>query len=165
MHMSKPYTLIIGVGNEWASDDGVGPEVVRRVLQAWTARGRNATREVGFRVMARPDLSLLDLMAETDHLVIVDAVVGGAEPGTLHRQAWRPGMMASKGVERASSHGLGVEELLQMAAALGKLPGRVELWGIEIASAEPGQGLTPAVARAVDDIATELQDALLAELR
>jgi hydrogenase maturation protease len=149
-------TLVLGIGNEWAADDGVGPAVVRRVQQEWHTRGRNATREVGFVVMARPDLSLLDHLADARRLIIVDAVVGGAAPGTLHRQVWRPGATESRGVERASSHGFGVEELLQMAAALGKLPPLVELWGIEIASTEPGSGLTPAVARATEQTAREL---------
>ena len=157
MHTMTPHTLILGIGNEWARDDGVGPEVVRRVQQSWLARGSNATREVGFVAMARPDLSLLDLMAETDYLVIVDAVVSGAEPGTLHWQLWKMGVAASRGVERASSHGFGVEELLQMARALGKLPERVELWGIEIACTAPGRGLTPAVARAADALVSKLE--------
>ncbi len=149
-------TLILGVGNDWASDDGAGPAVVRRVQKWWNARLRDAKREVGFQVLARPDLSLLDLMARYDEVIIVDAVVSGAAPGTLHRQVWEKGMLGDKGVARASSHGFGLRELLQMAASLGKLPTRVELWGVAIASTEPGQGLTPQVARAVDDFAAEL---------
>ena len=153
-------TLVLGIGNEWATDDGVGPQVVRRVQQSWAVRGRNATREVGFVVMARPDLSLLEHLTGVHRLIVVDAVVSGAAPGTLHRQVWRPGATESRGVERASSHGFGVAELLQMAAALGKLPRLVELWGIEIASTEPGAGLTPTVARAADEIAAQLRGTL-----
>jgi hydrogenase maturation protease len=161
MHTVTPYTLILGIGNEWASDDGVGPEVVRRVQKWWEAHGSKASSEVGFRIMARPDLSLLDLMAETDHLIIVDAVVSDALPGALHRQPWKAEALASRGVERASSHGFGVGELLQMAASLGKLPDEVELWGIEIASTEPGQGLSPQVTAAIPDIINKLKTDLL----
>jgi hypothetical protein len=55
-------------------------------------------------------------------------------------ETWESGMLAARGVQRASSHGFGVRELLEMAEVMGKLPARVELWGIEIASTEAGQG-------------------------
>ena len=34
-------TLVVGIGNPWASDDGVGPEVVRRVQARWQEEGRD----------------------------------------------------------------------------------------------------------------------------
>ena len=152
--------LILGIGNAWASDDGVGPEVVRRAQARLVGLERNAASEVGFVIMARPDLALLDRLAGVDRLILVDGVVSGATPGTLHRRAWRPGLVEERGVERASSHGFGVKELLEMARALGKLPARVELWGVEITSAAPGQGLSPAVAGAVEEIVEQLVEAL-----
>ncbi len=117
--------------------------------------------EVGFVIMAQPDLSLLDLLADSEHVIIVDAVMSGAAPGTLHRQVWEAGTLGDRGVERASSHGFGVRELLAMARALGKLPPRVELWGVEAASTAPGQGLSPQVAQAVDHVVEELETRLL----
>ncbi len=152
--------LLLGIGNEWASDDGVGPEVVRRVKVWWEGLERNATGEVGFVIMAQPDLALLDLLADCDRVIIVDAVRSGARPGTLHRQAWEAGMLGDRGVERASSHGFGVRELLDMARALGKLPPRVELWGVEAASTAPGRGLTPRVDEAVESTAQALAEYL-----
>ena len=110
--------------------------------------------------MARPDLSLLDMMAHCQRLIIVDAVMSRAAPGTLHRREWRADAVESRGVERASSHGFGVGELLSMAAALDRLPPRVELWGIEIASTASGPGLTPAVERGVANAAAALQEEL-----
>ncbi|HEY80034.1 MAG TPA: hydrogenase maturation protease [Caldilineae bacterium] len=162
MDTPKPFSLLIlGIGNAWASDDGVGPEVVRRVQAWWNGLERNATGEVGFVIMAQPDLSLIDLMADCDQLIIVDGVMSGAKPGTWHRQVWRAGMLGEKGLARASSHGFGVKELLEMAEALGTLPARVELWGIEIALIAPGQGLSPEVAGAVDDVVRALEAWLL----
>ncbi len=149
-------TLIVGIGNEWASDDGVGPEVVRRLQGRWQKKGREPDTKVEFSILAQPDLSLLDRIAGYANLIVVDAVVSGQPPGTVHREMWEPGMLAARGVQRASSHGFGVRELLEMAAVMGKLPGRVELWGIELASTEPGQGLSVAVEGAVDGLVDAL---------
>ena len=156
-------TLVIGIGNEWASDDGVGPEVVRRLQGRWRENDREPDREIEFRTLVQPDLSLLDLLPDYTDLLVVDAVVSDALPGTIHREKWQPGALAARGVERASSHGFGVRELLEMGAVLGKLPARVELVGIEIASTEPGQGLSVEVAGAVDGVVEELMEMVRAE--
>ncbi len=156
-------TLILGIGNEWASDDGVGPEVVRRLQGRMQdpggipETGGAQAVAVDFRILAQPDLLLLDLLPGYTDLLVVDAVVSGSPPGTIHHEKWQPGALAARGVERASSHGFGVRELLEMAAVLGKLPARVELVGIEIASTEPGQGLSPEVKEAVDELVERLK--------
>ena len=158
-------SLVLGIGNEWSADDGAGPEVVRRVRSQWQHQGRGADQQVEFTVMARPDLSLLDRIAGYSHLIVVDAIVSHSPPGTIHREIWEPGALAARGVQRASSHGFGVRELLEMAAVMDKLPENVELWGIEIASTEPGQGLSREVAEAVDGVVESLMLRLALEDR
>lgn len=159
-------TLILGIGNEWASDDGVGPEVVRRLQGRMQdpggipETGGAQAAAADFRILAQPDLSLLDLLPGYTALLVVDAVVSASPPGTIHHEKWQPGALAARGVERASSHGFGVRELLEMGAVLGKLPTRVELWGIEIASTEPGRGLSAKVAGAVDGVVEALVERL-----
>ncbi len=150
------HTLILGIGNDWATDDGVGPQVVHHLQGWWNDHRQEFGNEVGFVTATQPDLILLDRIAECHRLIIVDAVVSGAPPGTLHHEVWRDDLLDDRGVERTSSHGFGVRELLTMAAVLNKLPQRVELWGVEIASTEPGQGLTPEVAQAAEVVVHEL---------
>ena len=151
-------TIVLGIGNEWASDDGVGPEVVRRLQDRWQEQDRDSKQTVEFSVIARPDLSLLDRIVGYTNLIIVDAVVSDQPPGIVHHEMWEPGVLEARGVQRASSHGFGVRELLEMAEVMGKLPERVELWGIEIASTEPGQGLSPAVAGAVEGVVVAVEE-------
>ncbi len=148
--------LILGIGNSWASDDGVGPEVVRRAQARLQEEGRDQMPAVEFKTMTQPDLGLLDLLPRCETLIVVDAVVSGAPAGTLHRELWRPGVLDTRGVERASSHGFGVREMLDMAVALNKLPQRVELWGIEIASTEAGKGLSKSVTESLPEIICRL---------
>lgn len=168
----------MGIGNAWASDDGIGPQIVDQLRSlyvdtqpdAWGKNGRgdklNVAPAVTFKTMPRPDVSLLDSFSGSDVLIVVDAVVGNTPPGTIHRQIWQPGLLDPRGVERASSHGFGVREVLDLAEKLGQLPNQVILWGIEVASTEPGQGLSPNVEAAlpniVDQLLTELQQLLIA---
>lgn len=153
--------LVVGIGNPWASDDGVGGEAVRCLrdrLAMTPAAGRPAARLLALR---QPDASLLDALGDCERLIVVDAVRSGAPPGTRHRVAWTPGCVEERGVARASSHGLGVRDLLELAAAMGRLPAHVELWGVEIASTQPGQGLTPEVARALPALVESLLAVML----
>jgi hydrogenase maturation protease len=152
--------LIAGIGNPWASDDGVGGEVVRRLQERLAAKPLAARPAVRLLALPRPDVALIDAIGDCERLIVVDAVRSGAPPGTLHRVAWAPGSVEDRGVARASSHGLGVREVLELAAAMDKLPARVELWGVEIVSTEPGQGLSPAVTAALPGLVERLLSAL-----
>jgi hydrogenase maturation protease len=149
---------IVGIGNPWAKDDGAGHAVVCQ-LQA-DGLGLSEDVSVELLTLSSVDVQLLEIMERSDVLILVDAVSSGAPPGTIHRLEWRPGLLAPRGVERASSHGLSVREILDLAAALGRLPTRVILWGIEAGPTKPGQGLSSPVASAVLSVAKGIRDDL-----
>jgi hydrogenase maturation protease len=81
--------LVVGIGNTWARDDGVGPEIVRR-LQANCATTavvqRGKAVHLAFRIMPHPDVTLIEALDDYDVLVIVDAVKSGAPPDARHRK-------------------------------------------------------------------------------
>jgi hydrogenase maturation protease len=68
-------TLIVCLGNERISDDGVGAQV-GRVLQALPL-----PPETTVLLLPKLRIDLLEPLAEADRLVIVDALASGAEPG------------------------------------------------------------------------------------
>jgi len=69
-------TLILCLGNERVSDDGIGAEI-GRILQALPL-----PEDLQVKVVQRLRLDLLDELAAVEHLVIVDALNADAEPGT-----------------------------------------------------------------------------------
>jgi Ni,Fe-hydrogenase maturation factor len=78
---------------------------------------------------------------------------GGGSPGEIHhfvRDEWanyRTGL---------SSHGLGVFEALMLARELGVLPEKLDLYGIEISSALPGDSACETVILAASKIANSI---------
>ena len=169
---------VIGIGNSWASDDGVGPKAIALLEASWTAGnlgpvrqraiaghqetedGQKTGAQVAFIKARQADIGLLDVLASSDDVILIDAVSSGAAPGTIHRQAWRPNLLTSRGVERASSHGLGVKELLELAGVLDKLPRRIQLWGVEAGSTEPGDRLSPLVEATLPKLVEHLSQAI-----
>ena len=131
---------MIGLGNPWRRDDAVGLEVARRT--GGTAVEHDPSR-------------LLDLWAGEREVVLVDAVRSGAEPGTIHRLDAAAGPLPAE-LFGVSTHHVGLAETVELARALGRLPERLDVYGIEGGDFAAGTGLTPAVQRAAAVLAAEL---------
>lgn len=151
--------LVIGIGNEFRQDDGVGIEVARRLRRIAPA---------GIRIFERSG-EATDLIAAWSGaacVLVIDAVSSGAEPGTVHRfelggagstpESASPGPRPPSRIFRGTSHQLGLGEAIELAAAVGELPGRLVVYGIEGRDFGEGTQLSPPVARAVDDVVARI---------
>jgi hydrogenase maturation protease len=141
--------LIAGVGNDWRGDDAAGLVAARRL--------RGLLPGVRVVEVAGDPGALLDLWAEAELAIVLDAVRSGAPPGTIHRL---DASALPAGLRSASTHALGLADAVELARALDRLPARLELYGIEGAHFEPGEGLTPTVARAVETLCEQLSRAV-----
>ncbi|GAA4659424.1 hydrogenase maturation protease [Amycolatopsis dongchuanensis] len=143
--------MLIGVGNEYRHDDGVGPAVVAEVA----ARNLPGVRAV---VSDGEPASLLEAWTGAALAVVVDAVL--CEPATPGR-LWRSTVDALPGgTGVASSHALGIPEALLLGQTLGRVPGRLVVFAVEAADLGLGVGLSPVVQATVPVVV----DAVLAEL-
>jgi hydrogenase maturation protease len=104
-------------------------------------------------------VSLVEAWDGAAEVFVIDAVRSGSPPGTVHRIDATDGPLPAT-LSAASTHTLGVGEAIELARALGRLPARLVLYGIEAESLAAGERLTPAVAAGVD----EAVERLLAEL-
>jgi hydrogenase maturation protease len=140
--------VVIGVGNRLRGDDAAGPEVADRVRA-------EAPGSVDVRICEQEPSRLLDALAGADVALIVDAVATGAAPGTLHRFDASSAPVPSREL-RSSTHALGVGESLELARALGRLPRRTVVLGIEGTAFLAGGELSPAVAEGVERAAASV---------
>jgi hydrogenase maturation protease len=140
---------VIGVGNAWRSDDAAGLAVARRL------RGK-VSAEVEVLEREGEPTGLVDAWEGADALWLVDAVVSGAAPGTVHRLEASDRELPAE-LFCASTHHLGLAEAVELARALDRLPARVVFYGIEAARVDVGDGLTPEVDAAVDRVVESLR--------
>lgn len=143
---------VIGVGNRWRGDDGVGPEVVERVTPF-------LPEAVDVAVLDGEATRLVEAWAEVPVAVVVDAMRTGDEPGTVRRLHVGVDPLPA-GTATTSSHGLGVLDAVELGEALGRLPPTLVVFGGEGHDFGDGPGLSPAVAdaveRVVDEVLTEV---------
>jgi hydrogenase maturation protease len=140
MRTQEPTTLVIGVGNVHRGDDAVGPFLASRLQQ------RSGDK---FTVIERAGegLALMEAWEGADTVIILDAARSGTSAGAIHRIDASTDSMP-KDFFRCSTHALGVGEAIELARALGQLPRRVIVYGIEGESFDAGAGLSPAVEEA-----------------
>jgi hydrogenase maturation protease len=145
---SRARWLIVGVGNTYRRDDGVGPYVARLLM------GR--TRP-DFAVIEQSGeaTALIQACGEADEVIVVDAIRGGAPPGTVHQFDVRRASLAREWF-RGSSHCLGIVQAIDILRSLGRLPGHVLVYGVEGESFGWGIGLSQRVERAARELAENI---------
>jgi hydrogenase maturation protease len=129
--------IILGIGNILLSDEGVGVhaanELCKRALPENVSVIEGGTD--GFR--------LLNIITEADRLIIVDAVRGGGEPGSIYRFDIDEVKRCPLGF-KTSVHQIGILEVIDLSGLIGKTP-HTTIIGVEPKSLEMGMELSPEI--------------------
>ena len=133
-------TVVIGIGNEFRRDDGIGPAIVAGLRH-------RVPPSVRLVISDGEPSRLLDAWTGAALAIVVDAVrAQPPHPGRVHRFVLdRPYGGAPRS---AGSHGLGLDDAIGLALALDRMPGRLIVHAVEALDLTPGTGLTPPVAAA-----------------
>jgi len=151
---SSPQKIVIlGVGNLLLSDEGVGVHVANELMEI------NLPTEVSVVEGGTDGFRLLNVITEADRLIVIDAVRGGAEPGSIYRFDIDDVRNCPSGF-KTSVHQIGILEVIDLSELIGKRP-HTTIIGIEPKSIEMGMELTPdiksKVPRMIDLIFEELK--------
>ena len=137
-------TLVLGLGNDLAGDDAVGPLVARALLVE--------LEDVADVVESSSSgLALIEVFAGYDRAIVVDSIVTGRNPpGTVTEM----GLLDVGRVVASSLHNAGLPELAAVAARLGLgFPSQTVVFAVEVVDPYTfGIGLSPPVAGAVDEL-------------
>ena len=131
--------VVIGIGNSYRRDDGVGPAVAAAV---------DARAMPGVRVLsdAGDPCGILDAWTDARLAVVVDAAVATPSvPGRIHRCT----IDQLHGSSAVSSHGMDIATMLALGEALDRMPADMVLFAIEVTETGYGVGLCSRVAAAI----------------
>jgi hydrogenase maturation protease len=137
--------LILGCGNPDRSDDCAGVLVARRLREM----GIDAQEFTG------DPLALIEAWNGTREVILIDTVVSGATAGTI--AVWDAGKTPLPPEQFCcSTHAFGIAEAVEIARALGRLPPRLLIYGIEGIRFDLGGSPSTEVAAAVERLAQEI---------
>jgi hydrogenase maturation protease len=135
--------LVVGAGNAYRRDDGAGVAAVERL--------GTLPDHVRVSVTTGDPASLLDQWEDVDVVVVIDATISGAAPGTIRRYDAHAAPLPAV-FSRSSTHAIGIGEAIELARTLGRLPARLIVFAIEGRDFGTGEGLSAEVDAAVDQV-------------
>jgi hydrogenase maturation protease len=113
--MKEKQITVMGVGNILFTDEGVGVRVLEMLTQQYDFPPNVAIVDGGVLGM-----NLLGTISEADHLIVIDAVRNGQEPGTLYRLEGED--IPQRVLAKNSLHQVDLLEALTFCEALDKHP-------------------------------------------
>jgi len=136
--------LVIGVGNEYMGDDGVGLFIARKL------KAQNLPI-VQVEVQTGEAASLIEAWEAVEAVILLDAVRSDGSPGRIY-QFKAPTEFIPNRFFNSSTHNFGVAEAVELARTLGRLPRCLTIYGIEGRCFEVGRRLSPEVEQAAGDV-------------
>jgi hydrogenase maturation protease len=146
--MDDTPILVIGIGNEYRSDDGAGLAVIR-ALKEKNLPGTQLTECAG------DGLNLIDTWKVAKVVILVDAVSSESEPGTIFRYNALTGPIPTH-LSFHSTHTFGVAEAIEIGNTLHQLPPNLLLFGIEGTNFATGTNISSEVENAIQEVVEQV---------
>lgn len=140
---------VLGMGNILLKDDGVGVRVAEELQKRELPAGVTVL-DIGTGI-----LRMLPELVKAQRLVVVDAMRGGGEPGSIYYYEGTE----TKTAARRSVHDIQFDEVLAHLKLMGRQP-EVEYYGVEPSEIDFSQELSQEVASCIPRLSNYLMDRL-----
>jgi len=144
--------LLIGIGNEYRSDDGIALSIVSSIQEL-------NLPNVLIKEESGEGAALMEAWLGYDNVILIDAVSSGAKPGTIFRIEAHKEKIPAK-FFHYSTHLFGAAEAIELARSLHKIPQKLIIFGIEGINFNSGLQISPVVMEAgkkiIEHVLTEI---------
>lgn len=139
----KSKILVVGVGNPYRSDDGIGAEIIK-ILQL--------ENNPDFVLVdgGTDGLALFDKVVEYEQVIIIDAVQMLEAPGVVKQFSPAEARLKVKS-DVLSTHGFGLADMLKLVEQFG-IKSEIKIIGIQPKDVSFGEGLSDAVKKQIPHI-------------
>jgi hydrogenase maturation protease len=146
--ISRPGIKIIGFGNKFLSDDGIGPVVIEVLERSGLSKDKN----IELTDLGTSGTDLIFHIKECPRIVIIDALDAGQASGKVIRIKEKDiEHFCNKGILSLSLHDLNLADILKLARAM-KLKTDITIIGIKPLNIELGEGLSPEIQEKIPEI-------------
>ena len=141
-------TLLVGVGNEYRSDDGVGLVVAREIH-------KKLIPSVTVKEESGEGAALMEAWQGFQNVIIVDAVSSGAKSGTIFKIEANKKIVPAK-FFHYSTHAFSLAEAIELARTMNTLPPKLLVYGIEGVNFTAGVDISPPVKEAANHVIEQI---------
>ncbi len=153
-----PPILLIGIGNEYRSDDSVGLTAIRAL------KTHELPDDILLIECSGDGAELIEMWSTARVVILIDAVSSGAKPGTIYRfDALTQPIPAQLSFQ--STHAFSVAEAIELARVLDQLPPSLIVYAIEGKNFSTGVGLSSEVENAMCKVVEQVRDEVQAALK
>lgn len=150
-------TLILGLGNPYLTDDGIGVKVANAIEEAL-----NPTLDQGITIEEASvgGLRLMESMIGFDRVILIDAMVtrNGNKPGSIHRMTLDDLENISPTQHSTCAHDTSLTTALEMGRRIGlALPKEIIIYAVEVNNiSDFSEKSTPAVAKTIPQVVASI---------
>jgi hydrogenase maturation protease len=141
---SAKKILILGVGNPYRRDDGIGPAVIGRL------KSENNLERIELLDGGIDGLSLIDYIEGYEKVLVVDAVDMGMAPGEVRMFSPEEAKLTIK-ADALSTHGFGLAEVIALMEKL-EMKTDMHIIGIQAKDVTFGEGMSPEVSSKLEEV-------------
>ena len=143
----------IGIGNEFRSDDAAGIAAVKKLEYLYSLKDNNA---MAFFYYFQDDaVSIIPLLEQHKDIIIIDAVMSGNPPGTVHELDLNSHILSNSDM-KFSGHLMNLFDAIRLAKELYDIHTKITFIGIEAEEFQHGIEMSAEVKNAVNAIAGRL---------
>lgn len=156
--LRSPYKhiLILGVGNLLLSDEGVGVHIAQRMMKM------DLPPEVQVVEGGTDGFGLVNFITQADRLILIDAVKGGGQPGSIYRFDIDD-CPPYPDLFKTSVHQISILEVINLSGLIGSIP-HTTIIGIEPVCLEMGMELSPSIEKKVPKVIQMIEEEVEASL-
>jgi hydrogenase maturation protease len=140
--------LLIGVGNDYRSDDSIGLVVARKIRE-------KQLPFVTVKEESGEGASLIEEWQGYQNVILVDAISSGTEPGTIFKIRTNEEIIPTK-LFHYSTHAFSVAEAIELARVTNTLPSKLLVYGIEGAIFTAGVKISSRVKQAANQVIEQI---------
>jgi len=142
--------LIVGAGNEYRSDDGIGPIVAAKLGQIMPGR-------VKIKKGIKDGTELIELCRRHKCVYLIDSVKSGCEPGKIFRFDANRESLPREVFSCNSTHAFNVAEAVELGRSMGCLPEKLIVYGIEGKCFDDGINISDEVKTVIAEVVISIK--------
>jgi len=155
-HITGHSVKVIGFGNKFLSDDGIGPFVIEELEKSALCKNKN----IEIVDLGTSGTDLIFHIKECPRIIIIDALDADQDPGKVIRIKEKDiDHFCDKGIVSLSLHDLNLGDVLKLARAM-KLKTNITIIGIKPLNIELGEGLSRKIEEKIPEIISLIEQTL-----